>query len=307
MLDVHRLRIFRSVVASGSVQAAAANLGYTPSAISQHVASLQRETGLTLLERAGRGVRPTAAGLALAAEADGVLDRLGAVEALVADLRVGRTGSVSIDYFASVGAAWLPQVVRRLGEGFPGVRLDLRLSDESPEDPDERADLQLTVDRGSFTPGAGFTAHHLLDDPYVVVLPETHALAGEAEVELSLLGAEQWVDNDFARGWCRRVLLEACACAGFSPPFHVEAHDYRSAIAFVAAGVGITVLPKLGAADLPAGVVALPLVRPTPVRSIYVVVRDAVGRTPPVALAVNLLREIAGRSAATEGPVRAQA
>ncbi len=182
------------------------------------------------------------------------------------------------------------------------MRLDLRLSDESPEDPDERADLQLTVDRGSFTPGAGFTAHHLLDDPYVVVLPETHALAGEAEVELSLLGAEQWVDNDFARGWCRRVLLEACACAGFSPPFHVEAHDYRSAIAFVAAGVGITVLPKLGAADLPAGVVALPLVRPTPVRSIYVVVRDAVGRTPPVALAVNLLREIAGRSASTEGP-----
>jgi DNA-binding transcriptional LysR family regulator len=59
MLDVHRLRIFRSVVASGSVAAAAANLGYTPSAVSQHVTALQRETGLTLLERAGRGVRPS--------------------------------------------------------------------------------------------------------------------------------------------------------------------------------------------------------------------------------------------------------
>ena len=123
-------------------------------------------------------------------------------------------------------------------------------------------------------------------------------------MELAQLAAEQWVDNDFARGWCRRVLLEACACAGFSPPFHVEAHDYRAAIAFVAAGVGITVLPQLGAADLPAGVVALPLVRPTPVRSIYVVVRDAVGRTPPVALAVNLLRDIAGRSGARPEPAR---
>jgi DNA-binding transcriptional LysR family regulator len=103
------------------------------------------------------------------------------------------------------------------------------------------------------------------------------------------------------------VLIEACACAGFSPPFHVEAHDYRSAIAFVAAGVGITVLPNLGAADLPAGVVALPLVRPTPTRSIYAVVRDAAGRTPPVALAVNLLRDIAGQygsAAAPTGPQR---
>jgi DNA-binding transcriptional LysR family regulator len=66
MLDVHRLRVFRAVVASGSVNAAATNLGYTASAVSQHVAALQRETGLALLARSGRGVEPTAVGLALA-------------------------------------------------------------------------------------------------------------------------------------------------------------------------------------------------------------------------------------------------
>ncbi|HWL01877.1 MAG TPA: LysR family transcriptional regulator, partial [Microbacteriaceae bacterium] len=125
MLDVHRLRVFRSVVASGSVQAAAANLGYTPSAVSQHLTALQRETGLALLERAGRGLRPTAAGQELAAQADTVLARLGETESLIADLREGRTGSISIGYFASVGAAWLPRVVRRLTTEFPGVRLDL--------------------------------------------------------------------------------------------------------------------------------------------------------------------------------------
>src|SRR5207249_6537831 len=76
VLDTHRLRIFRSVVASGSVQAAAANLGYTPSAVSQHITALQRETGLVLFERAGRGLRPTAAGLMLAEQADAILDRL---------------------------------------------------------------------------------------------------------------------------------------------------------------------------------------------------------------------------------------
>ncbi len=70
VLDAHRLMIFRSVVAGGSVQSAAANLGYTPSAVSQHVTALARETGLVLFERVGRGLRPTAAGLLLAEQAD---------------------------------------------------------------------------------------------------------------------------------------------------------------------------------------------------------------------------------------------
>src|SRR5690606_32700382 len=101
MLDVHRLRVFRSVVATGSVNAAAANPGFTPSAVSQHLAALQRETGLTLVARVGRGIQPTAAGLALADRIDELLDRLGGVESLVADLRAGRHGSLSIAYFAS--------------------------------------------------------------------------------------------------------------------------------------------------------------------------------------------------------------
>lgn len=306
MLDVHRLRIFRSVVASGSVAAAAANLGYTPSAVSQHVTALQRETGLTLLERAGRGVRPTAAGLALAAQADGVLARLGEAEAVVADLRAGRTGTLSVAYFASVGAAWLPQVVRRLTTEFPGVRLDLELREDVADDPDERADVQVVVAQDGFVPGAGFRATHLLDDPYVVVLPAGHPLAARREVELAELVPERWVDNDFARGWCRRNLLEACTAAGFSPTFHVEAHDYPTAVAFVRAGIGITVLPALGAAHLPEGVVRVPVVRPTPVRSIFAVVRDAVAETPPARLALDALTAVAraGRAGAPDGAPR---
>ncbi len=293
MLDVHRLRIFRSVVASGSVAAAAANLGYTPSAVSQHVTALQRETGLTLLERAGRGVRPTAAGLALAAQADGVLARLGEAESVVADLRAGRTGTLSIAYFASVGAAWLPHVVRRLTTEFPGVRLDLELREDVADDPDERPDVQVVVAQDGFVPGRGFRATHLLDDPYVVVLPADHPFAARREVELAELVAERWVDNDFARGWCRRNLLEACTAAGFSPTFHVEAHDYPTAVAFVGAGIGITVLPALGAEHLPEGVVRVPVVRPTPVRSIFAVVRDAVAQTPPARLALDALTAVA--------------
>lgn len=290
MIDLHRLRIFRSVVASGSVQAAAANLGYTPSAVSQHLTALQRETGLTLVERSGRGLRPTAVGLALAAEADSVLSRVGETETLIANLREGRTGTFSIAYFASVGGAWMPRIVRAVTEQFPGIRLDLQLDDE---DPGELADIHLVVAAERYEAGAGFTVHHLIDDPYVVVVPQTHPLAKLREVELADLAAESWVDNDFSRGWCRRVLIETCAAAGFSPPFRVEAHDYPSALAFVAAGVGVTVLPALGAAQLPPGTVAIPITRPTPVRSIHLIMRDAVAQTPIGRLVQQLLTEIA--------------
>jgi DNA-binding transcriptional LysR family regulator len=67
------------------------------------------------------------------------------------------------------------------------------------------------------------------------------------------LATERWVDNDFARDWCRRNLVEACTAAGFRPPSHVGAHDYPTALAGVASGFGITVLPELGAIQLPAG------------------------------------------------------
>jgi len=217
---------------------------------------------------------------------------------MVADLRAGRTGSLSIAYFASVGSAWLPDVVRTVTTQFPGVRLDLELAEHIPDKTEDRADLQVAVAQADFDAGSGFTAHHLLDDPYVVILPQSHRFAGRDEIELAELADESWIDNDFARGWCRRNLLEACTAAGFSPTFHVEAHDYPTAVAFVDAGIGMTVLPELGAVHLPPGTVAVPVVRPTPVRSIYAVLQDAVAHTPPAIAALEALRQTAVASRA---------
>ena len=281
MLDVHRLRVFRSVVASGSIQAAAANLGYTASAVSQHVSALQRETGLTLVTRIGRGIEPTANGLALADQIDGVLGRLGDVESFVADLRAGRAGALSIAYFASVGSAWMPTVVRELLRQFPHIRLNLALRDDLPANASERADIQIIVEQEDFQANAGGQAYHLLDDPYLAVMARHHRLAGRESVELATLAAEPWVDNDLAHGWCRRNLLQACQAAGFTPPFRVETQDYATAIAFVDAGIGLTVLPRLAARNLPAGVVAVPVTAPTPQRSIYAVAQPAVADTAP--------------------------
>ncbi|HEY5787264.1 MAG TPA: LysR family transcriptional regulator [Microlunatus sp.] len=288
--------MFRSVVASGSIQAAANNLGYTPSAVSQHVTALQRETGLALISRVGRGIEPTAAGRALALEIDGVLSRLGEVESVVGDLRAGRTGSLSITYFASVGSAWMPTVVATMMAEFPSVRLDLALREDVPTDPAERPDLQIAVEQGTIH-RPGLVAQHLLDDPYVAVLPSGHLLAERDEIDLVDLAGDRWVDNDFARGWCRRNLIEACHAAGFSPPFHVEAHDYPTAMAFVAAGIGVTVLPTLGARQLPPGVVAVPVTSPTPVRSIYALVREGVADTPAVRTVLRVLTRLGARAA----------
>ena len=184
---------------------------------------------------------------------------------MVGDLRAGRVGSLRISYFASAGATWIPPVVATLVREFPQLRLDLRLFElagEAPVDPD----VEIFIEGAST--GSGGRVIELLHEPYVVVLPTGHRLADHAEIPLAELRDEQWVDNDFSRGPCRQVVLDACAAAGYTPAFPIETHDYPSAIAFVAAGVGITVLPRLGTAMLPPGVRVVPIVDPVPRRRI---------------------------------------
>ena len=126
-----------------------------------------------------------------------------------------------------------------------------------------------------------------------MVLPRDHPLADRTAIELSTLATEDWVDNDSARGWCRGNLIEACHAAGFAPPFRVEAHDYPMALAFVDAGIGITVLPGLAARNLPEGVVSVPVIGPTPQRSIYAIVQTAAEDSPAVRSVLATLRQLA--------------
>jgi DNA-binding transcriptional LysR family regulator len=298
MLDVHRLRIFRAVVASGSMNQAAANLGYTASAVSQHVAALQRETQLQLVERDGRGIRPTDAGRRLAAAADEVLGHLAALDAVVEDLRSGRVGALSVSYFTSVGAAWMPGVVATMTREFPELRLDLRLL-ERADGPPAAPDVEVVVVDDVTTEDPAYDVHPLLEEPYVVVLPATHRLGRHAQVPLGELADEPWVDSDPAHGTCRAVVLDACSSVGFRPRFHVEAHDYLTAISFVAAGVGVTVMPRLGVGtSLPRDLRAIPVVDPVPMRRIAVRVRTSLRSSRAAGRIVELLEERAAATAA---------
>jgi len=289
-VDVHRLRVLRAVVADGSIQGAAASLGYTPSAISQHLTTLQKETGLTLLQRSGRGIEPTMAGRAVAAEAARIFERLADLESLVADLRAGRVGALSVSYFASAGAVWIPPVVATIAREFPRLRLDLRLieliaADSGPPD------IEIAVDGAESGDIAGYQVHPLLTEPYLAVVPVTSALAHRTQVDLAELREEAWVDNDVARGPCREAVLDACSTVGFSPAFHIETQDYPTAIRFVAEGMGITVIPRLGLGTLPDSTVAVPIANPTPRRSISVRVRDPAANHPAIIRMLELLDE----------------
>jgi DNA-binding transcriptional LysR family regulator len=284
MLDVRRLRVLRSVVTSGSISAAAVNLGYTASAVSQQLGVLEREAGIPLLEKAGRGVRPTTAGRMLARHADDIMARLAVAEDELADLRSGRTGRLRMQYFATAGAALVPPAVAAFTDRYPGVRLELRLHEPAYNADTSEADIQLVVlsPDAAEDQAAKVTLVHLLDDVYHLVLPRGHRFADRDTVELSELADDPWVDNEFPPGMCRAIMMDAFAAAGFVPNFVVESDDYPTAQGFVAAGLGVTMVPGLGLGSVHPGVVVRPVTNPVPVRSIYAAVADGVAGQPVV-------------------------
>ncbi|MGW6235336.1 LysR family transcriptional regulator [Streptomyces sp. NPDC055094] len=275
MLDMRRMQLLRAVVTSGSVTAAARNLGYTPSAVSQQMATLEKEAGITLLERSGRGVRPTDAGRLLTEYAALIGRQVAEAETALADLRAGRTGRVVVRYFATVGATLLAPALAELRGEHPGIQADLRLTgsdDPLPEVREGRADVALVVRPrgGAFVDGVRFV--HLLDDTYRAVLPKGHRLASKRVLDLSDLAEEPWVASEWP-GPCLDAILTACGAAGFSPDFVVESEDYATAQGFVAAGLGVSLVPVTGLAGHHPAVVVRKVRNPEPVRAIYAAVR----------------------------------
>ncbi|MEE1755586.1 LysR family transcriptional regulator [Streptomyces sp. SP18CS02] len=283
MLDTRRMLVLRAVVTSGSVTAAAANLGYTPSAVSQQVAALEKQAGVPLLERVGRGVRPTAAGLLLTEHAAVIGRHVAAAETALADLRAGRTGRLTVRYFATAGAALVGPALARFRRDHPGVQVELKLSD--PQDPlpevqRGHTDMALVVrPRDGLREGVRLV--HLLDDPYRAVLPKGHPLAAKRVLDLADLADEPWVGSEDPVGPCLEVVLDACAAAGFSPGFVVESEDYSTAQGFVAAGLGVSLIPRTGLRGRRSDVVVRRVRRPEPVRSICAAVRETAPSAQP--------------------------
>lgn len=260
-------------MANGSIQAAADLLSLTPSAVSQQMTALQRDTGLTLFERRGRGIVPTPAAATLLGESEGLMAELTRFDDIVTDLRDGRSGRLVLGYFSSVGYAWLPALVRRLTNELPELTLELVLTEDAPRT--VRPDIDLVAESEKPVPRPGYRRVHIADDRYVVLVPADHDLARRRRIRLEELRGQTWISNDSAKNVGHRIVVAACAAAGFTPRFTVQAEEQHTAAAFVAAGVGISVMPRLAARPLPEGVRLVPLEAPEPVRRIAAHVHEA--------------------------------
>ena len=300
MLDVRRLRVLSAVVDTGSMAAAADVLGYTPSAVSQHLAALEREAGTALLERAGRGVRPTAAGALLAEHAAAILARLVEAEAALADLVAGRIGRLGVMFFPTAGASLVPPAVAAFHRRHPAVELRLEIAEPAaalPAVTDASTDVAVVVDLRRLpqdrAPADGLSWVHLLDDPYHVVLPAGHRLARRRTLRLSDIADEPWVQTASVPGPCQDVILGACDRAGFRPRVAVDADDYPTTQGLVAAGVGVALVPGLALGAVHPEVVVRPIREHRPVRHIHAVVRDVRALHPTVRTFLDALLDAA--------------
>jgi len=295
MLDLRRLQVHAAVVDTGSVTAAAARLGYTPSSVSQQLSALERETGLALFEKHGRGIRPTEAGVVLAEHAGTVLRAVADAELVLDDLREGRTGRVRVMSFTSAGDSLLPAAVAHLRRTQPGLHVATTIGETEQAYTllrDNQLDLAVVLEpfaRGD-EPDDDLVRVHLLDDPYRAMLPEGHPLADHDSVELTDLAREDWVAAMGGNGFCRDDTVDLCRRAGFSPRFVAHAVEFPAAQAYVAAGIGVGLVPELALGTVHDGVVVRPLRRPTEPRHVWVVSRPTAAAAPAVRSTIEALR-----------------
>jgi len=298
MLDVRRLRVLSEVAAQGSFSAAGHALTLTQSAVSQHIAALEREVGQALVERGTRPLQLTDAGYALTRHATGIFARLDGAEQELEEIAGRRHGRLRFGSFPTALGTFVPAAFAHFRERHPEVVLfviDDHLQRLVPRLEAGELDLALIYEHDSLPDVAArdLVRVPLFEDPFKAVLPEGHRLAGRGEpLALADLAGETWIGGGPASAWYR-IVREACAAAGFTPEARFTTDDAVAVQALVAAGLGVAVIPGLPLTRPLAGVAVRPLQPGGPARRISVArPRDAY-RGPAVAAMVEALEHAA--------------
>jgi DNA-binding transcriptional LysR family regulator len=294
MLDVRRLRVLHAVSAYGSVTAAAAALGYSAPAVSQQLAALEREIGMRLTERAGRGIELTPAAAILVGHTDALLARLDAAESDLAALRDQVSGRVALAAFPSAAAAIVAPAWAALARSAPQVQLELTEMEPEESLPAlARGELDVAVaheyDLLPRPLDPLFERRELLSDPVLLAVRDDAppACTPGRPVPLGTLSGQPFLAPREHTS-CAEMIQRACALAGFVPRVVARATDFAVLLSLVAAGAGVTLVPELAARRLPPGVRLLPPAEPV-TRQVFTVSRRGGDRKPAVRVVLDAL------------------
>jgi DNA-binding transcriptional LysR family regulator len=279
-VDTNWITVFREVARRGSFTAAAAALGYTQSAISRHIAALEAELDAMLFDRLPRGVVLTEQGRSLVVHADAIEQRLDSARADLAAVRNLTAGRLRVGAFPTANAVLLPRTVAAFQAACPEVAFTL--TEGSTQELLTRVqdgDVDLAV-VSSYT-ARPLRADHvvltpLLEDPMLVAMPDSHPLRRRRRIRVTELAGERWIAGSTS------VEDTLISTARFQPEISFVVREWGGKLGFVAAGLGVTLVPYLAAAGARADV-ALVALHPddAPVRQVYVAAADGV--TPPAA------------------------
>ncbi|MFC7493665.1 MULTISPECIES: LysR family transcriptional regulator [unclassified Nocardioides] len=286
MIDLAALASLRAVDTHGSVVAAADALGFTPSAVSQQVKRLERQTGVPLLERVGRGVILTDHGRHLVDAGGRLLADLEEVESTLHQRADAVAGHLRVTAFSTAMRGLVAPVVGRLCDAHPG--LTLSLTEREPWDTIElvgsgQSDIGV-VHRWGDVPipipdhlQATVVAHDVAD----VIVHRDHPLADRARVAPRDLVDEDWIATPEGT-ICRQWLIRMYAGTGRLPRIAHTAMEFDSHLALVGARQGIALVPRLGRQPLGADLVAVPAHDPEPTRDVIAVHRRSMAGSPAV-------------------------
>jgi len=247
MLDTRRLLVLREVAAHGSVSGAAEALGYTPSAVSQQLAALEREAGRALIERRGRGIALTETTRLLLPHAHDVLAALERADATLARAASELTGTVRLASFPTATRALLPAALAELRVTHPRLRvelIELEPHESLPALALGRVDVAVAheYDLVGRDAARDLRRAELLSEP--LLLAEAGDRAGPGR--LADYAARDWIAPPVSTS-CGELVRRACRAAGFEPRIVADTGDFSVACSLAAAGVGVALVPRLGA------------------------------------------------------------
>jgi DNA-binding transcriptional LysR family regulator len=285
MVRADRLRVLREVARRGSFSAAADALHLTQPAVSRNVAKLERETGMRLVDRLPGRLRLTDAGRALVEHAETVMAALSAAERSLDALRGAQAGTLRIASFPSAAVSLVAGALRTFHRAHPDVEVsfvDAQSNEALEVVRAGEADIGLAFGPAP-ADAAGLRLLPLLSDRLKAALPLTHTLAARPRLRLEELRDEDWIVGTTAT-----LTIDACRAAGFEPRIVARTDQQNATHAFVAAGLGVTLVTSLRLVH-PAHRLAVIALSDPVERQVYAATLDAAPPAPPTARFLALL------------------